>query len=636
MAVFLLLAQSATPQQPAAPAATASIEGVVAKAVTGESLPRVTVTATEIRGAATGQRELLNAADLITLISPAGVSGTSLSAAGLATLSPAPNAQGSSRQTMTTAADGKFLLENLKPGTYSITATSPGYAPAEYGQRGPNGYGMNITLKPGQKMQGASLTMTPEGTITGRVVDANGDPLNRALVQALKVVYQEKGRSLLTVQAVPTDDKGDYRLFWLPPGQYYISATPADDRMRTIPIVVPAPNGSTSAASLLSMMYASTIPINAVRDSGTGPIAGVVPGVKVTSRTQSNGEVIEEAEVPVYYPSALDITTAAPIEVRSGGITAGVNITTTTARVYRIRGTIVNGVTGQPVTASSINILARTGPTLPQTLSVPQLSSSNSFEIAGVLPGAYYLMASGAGSGYVAVGATPVDVSAANVENVIISVAPGASISGRIVIEGAIPITAPTAGPNTLPRQQSLVVRLDPQTAGAAQASAAMMPDGTFTLPNVMPGDYRVILSAPLGSVPKSILYDGKDAQSDGLHVGGSSTGMLEIVVSANAGRLEGNVSTDRQKVANATVVLMPAFALRRQTNLYRTVQTNAEGHFTIENIPPGSYKVFAWDDVENNAWFDTEFMRNFESRGKEITIREGARETMEIPIIPR
>ena len=142
---------------------------------------------------------------------------------------------------MTTASDGKFLFENLKPGTYSLKATLGGYSPTEYGQRGPNGRGMNITLKAGQKIQGISLTMTPGGTILGRVTDANGEPLSRALIQAQKLIYQERGRSLVTVQAVYTDDRGDYRLFWLPAGQYYINATPSDDRMRTMTAMIRPP-----------------------------------------------------------------------------------------------------------------------------------------------------------------------------------------------------------------------------------------------------------------------------------------------------------------------------------------------------------------------------------------------------------
>jgi hypothetical protein len=65
-------------------------------------------------------------------------------------------------------------------------------------------------------------------------------------------------------------------------------------------------------------------------------------------------------------------------------------------------------------------------------------------------------------------------------------------------------------------------------------------------------------------------------------------------------------------------------------------VQSNAEGHFTFENIPPGTYKVFAWEDVETFAWFDAEFMRNFENRGREVVIREGAKENIELTVIPR
>jgi hypothetical protein len=82
--------------------------------------------------------------------------------------------------------------------------------------------------------------------------------------------------------------------------------------------------------------------------------------------------------------------------------------------------------------------------------------------------------------------------------------------------------------------------------------------------------------------------------------------------------------------------VLVPSSSLRRQTNLYQTVQSNAEGHFTFENLSPGTYKVFAWEDVESFAWFDADFMRNAESRGTEIVIREGSKEKMELTVIPR
>jgi hypothetical protein len=191
----------------------------VVKASTGESLSKVTVTLTE------GRTPIALAADLPNAISPNSPEYALLTAS-------LNQRNTAAAQVVTTASDGRFLFENVKPGTYSLKATLGGYSSAEYGQRGPNGRGLNVTLKAGQKMQGIALTMTPGGTITGHIVDANGDPLGRALVRRRDWLYTEQGRSLVTVQSVFTDDKGEYRLYWLSPGQYYVSAVPSDDRTR--------------------------------------------------------------------------------------------------------------------------------------------------------------------------------------------------------------------------------------------------------------------------------------------------------------------------------------------------------------------------------------------------------------------
>src|SRR5882672_6276453 len=126
IALLLLLAQNAVPQQPAAPA---SIEGVVVKAVTGESLSKVTVTVSEIRTVSPAV-----AAQLPPIPFALGSNEYRLlEMTYIANANPGPL----TRATVTTASDGRFLLENLKPGTYSVTATLGGYSTAEYGQRGP-------------------------------------------------------------------------------------------------------------------------------------------------------------------------------------------------------------------------------------------------------------------------------------------------------------------------------------------------------------------------------------------------------------------------------------------------------------------------------------------------------------------
>jgi len=609
IALFLLMLQAPVPQQPAAPAAPASIEGTVARALTGESLSKVTVTLTEIRSPANTAAQLQTA----------GISTSSQEY----TILIAQLGRSGATQVVTTTSDGRFLFENLKPGTYSLRATLGGYSTAEYGQRGPNGPGMAITLRAGQKLQGISLTMTPGGTITGHVVDSNGDPLSRAIVQAQKLVYQERGRALITVQAVPTDDRGEYRLFWLPPGKYYISAIPSDDRANTITAMVPTAGEANAAlvARLSAGVYGS------IRDAGI--INGSASGARVTARTIANGEVIEEAAVPVFYPGALDVTAAAAIEVRPGGLTSGIDIATKFARVYRVRSRMISAATGQVTSASGEMVLHQRNATTAQVTRMTPAPNSSGFELAGVLPGSYYLFANGSeGPGRPVVGVQAIEVLAANLDNVVVSAMPPFTIEGRISTVGTIS--------NTASNPQSYVVGIVPLLPGPVTGSSvAARRDNAFILPAAVAGDYRISVGTPPGTYVQSIRFGGQDVLRDGLHLDGPTTETLEIVVSPNAGRLEGNVSANRQKLANARVVLVPAPGLRQQTSLFQTVQSNAEGHFAFESIAPGSYKVFAWEDVEALAWFDADFMQTVESRGTDVLIREGAKESIEITVIP-
>jgi hypothetical protein len=83
-----------------------------------------------------------------------------------------------------------------------------------------------MTLTPGQKIQNARLELTETGAISGRILYPNGQPFANVQVQALRYGYEEGRRVLKTVRSVVTDDLGQYRLFWLPPGPYVLMAKP--------------------------------------------------------------------------------------------------------------------------------------------------------------------------------------------------------------------------------------------------------------------------------------------------------------------------------------------------------------------------------------------------------------------------
>src|SRR5262245_4778348 len=130
--------------------------------------------------------------------------------------------------TVTTSTGGQFTFQNLDPGQYRLSASRNGYVRMEYGARSPNRSGLPIGVNPGQRLADIILQLMPAGTISGRVYDRDGEPLANVNVEALKYSYQEGQRVMNVVQTGRTNDLGEYRLFWLQPGQYFVSATPTE------------------------------------------------------------------------------------------------------------------------------------------------------------------------------------------------------------------------------------------------------------------------------------------------------------------------------------------------------------------------------------------------------------------------
>ena len=121
-----------------------------------------------------------------------------------------------------TGADGKFEFRNIPPGAYRLSVSRNGYLGSVYGQRGRAGAGTALVVEAGQTRKNIRLAMVASGVISGRVYDSNGEPEANVAVLALKYSYLDGRRTLTPVKTDQTDDRGEYRMFWLPPGHYYI------------------------------------------------------------------------------------------------------------------------------------------------------------------------------------------------------------------------------------------------------------------------------------------------------------------------------------------------------------------------------------------------------------------------------
>jgi hypothetical protein len=98
---------------------------------------------------------------------------------------------------------------------------------------------------------------------------------------------------------------------------------------------------------------------------------------------------------------------------------------------------------------------------------------------------------------------------------------------------------------------------------------------------------------------------------------------------------VSGTVTAEKQDaVQGATVVLVPEPAKRQQGFAYRTATLDQYGKFNLIGIPPGEYKLFAWDAVEPGQWMDPEFLAGFESKGKALSIGQSTALTADVELL--
>jgi hypothetical protein len=597
LATLALLAQAAASAQ--APR-TASLQGIVAT-VANEPIPRAAV---DLRSLDAGQPRIY---------------------------------------TSTTDRDGTFTFRNVPPGRYQLTAMRGGYVRGDFGVQGPGGSGITVTLSAGQRLTDVRLAMRATGTIAGRITDQHGDGVGNVHVKALRYAYQDGRVSLINVKSVFTNDLGEYRLGWLPPGLYNVSALHADAIVNTLNL----PETTNSATS-----FASTAVTNAGGMNGGSFSSSGDRDPAVRARL---GLAAGEEYLPVYYPGTVDHRGASVIDVRSGTETNAIDMTVMPARLGAISGAVRLLQSSAPSTRFQVQI-SRNPSYTARTTSVA-VDATGSFSISGLAPGSYVVTSSFGSSEKNGIGYAVVDVAEGATSAVQLILEPGIRIQGRVLVEGrgAVPMSSVRVS-----------LRTDPLVPGIAETTPiAPSGDGSLSLPAVVSGEHIVsvvpfmtlpgatpympppavpgppsavvtVAGPPVGYV-KAIRYGGADVLNGRMRVdSGMPDTPLEIVIGTNPGQLDGGVFDAAQRPAgHVTVVLAPGREQSDRFDLYRVTKTDVAGRFRLLNLPPGDYRVFAWEDVETGAWLDPRFLSVEELRSQPVRIAEGDRLAVSVGVIP-
>ena len=501
--------------------------------------------------------------------------------------------------TINTDIAGRFELRGVSAGRYRLRVSHDGFLQQEYGARRAGEAGATLTLRSAQTLSDLVFRMTPSAVIVGRVINEDGDVLPWVKVTALREAYSGGKRRLYPQTTSPTNDLGEYRLFGLQPGRYLISA---DYRpgVHSCADVAAAPDDN----DVLAAEPASASP-------ATSSAPNYVPGY-----------------VPTFYPNSVDATKAVAVTVKAGEEISSMEISIAPVTAYAVRGRVLNQVSRRAAAGVTLTLAPRTSS---QSFGLPGRNFSvegpeGPFTISGVLPGAYVLFAQWFDGGTHYQALQNIDVGNADLNGVTLSIAPGSAVRGHITWDGAPSVT----------RDSLLVFLRETDVDSAYGAAARAQSDGTFAITNVYEGTYRLSLAGQSqDAYLEAVRYGAVDGLTDGFTVRRGADAALEITLSSKGARVQGAVlDADNLPAVGVWVVLIPNEPHRGDLQRYKAVTTDQNGRYVLRGIAPGDYKLFSWEDIDQNAWEDPEFLRAFEDRGEKISAEPSDQKSMDLAAI--
>ena len=475
---------------------------------------------------------------------------------------------------------GMFKFTELDPGRYLVSVDKSGYVRQAYGATHPGRMaGSPITLSAGQELNDVVIKMTPHGVVTGKVIDEFGDPVGGIGVQALQQRYFRSRRQWMPVERAEVNDLGEFRIPGLAPGRYVISVSPQ------------------------RMGFAR-------------------PGAAVPATGDQN-------YVTTYYPGTSDFTQAAPVQVTSGGETRNIDFQLKKERTYRIDGKIMDGVTGKPAQNTMVMLFGEGQDAMGfmgRNMSRVR-NNDGTFEIAGVSPGTYTLMAGRMGRNREGGSAREqITVGDRNLTGVRLNLEAGFTVKGSVKTEGPTELT--TSG---------IRVFLQPEEGipFGGRGAGEVQDDGTFELDDVVQGKYTVTVAPLTNAYVKTIRVANRNLPDHTVDLT-AGPAPFEVVLSTAGATVQGVIQDSKKRATQGvTVVLVPEASLRNRDDLFKNTTSDANGAFTFQAVPPGEYKVFAWEDVEDYGWFDPAILSRYENDGKSLTLKENGTESVTMSFIP-
>ena len=447
-----------------------------------------------------------------------------------------------------TDADGRFLLTNVAPGRYQILPVAPAYVVAGLGTNYPPG--RPLTIVAGEDVKDIDFKIEAGGVITGRVTDADGNPVIAESV-IVSPVEEKPGppRINFDFRDQLTDDRGVYRIYGLQPGRYRVSVGSA------------------------------------------GETGGVSFGRrKIFRRT--------------FYPDATEQAQARIVEVKSGIDATDIDITVGRAlKTYKVAGRFVTADTNQPVANISVgySTVDARGRRVGGYGGGTTTNARGEFIMDGIAPGHYAVFAANMFQPQQEVTEfysepASFDVTDGDVSGILVKLKRGATVSGVVTIEGV-------NDPATVAQMLSALrvyPWIEPSREQMGMAGPVrpvnINPDGSFRVTGLSPGNLRLgtMSDSVKGLTTTRVELNGANILSGyNLPEGAQITG-VRIVMTYGTGTLLGQTSFINGTLPTGARIMAQARLLSPTpgSTVARSVEVDGRGYFRLEGLPAGEYEV--------------------------------------------
>jgi protocatechuate 3,4-dioxygenase beta subunit len=476
--------------------------------------------------------------------------------------------------------DGHFTFKDIPPGSYQFLASHTGFVEQHY-KAGTNDSGPLFSLRSGEKVSGVLFRLTAAAVITGRVTNEDGDAMQRIEVVALRRPNEEDMEDddeprrdkaeMEPVASAQSDDRGQYRIFGLRPGEYFIRA-----------------------------------------EDSFMPQSGNVP---VDESFWLLHELGSEYS-PVYFPGVIQQSQAQVIPIKAGE-EAQADITMRRVKTVEISGRLI-GPNGPAASAFvSLEPVEGGGSDFDRQDTTDE---KGNFRLRNVPGGTYYVIAFLRQEGtynYQSRARHKIEVGGDNIEGLTISLNSGVTVQGTLKLDGSTSVSLDGIQIALRPVDE------DSQFGGSSQTKK----DGSFEVDSVPEGSYSIHV---WGLDPKAYLKSARSGPDDllekGVQVEADSSEKIEMTIASDGAQLEGSVSDNDGPMIGARVRLAPdPLTPYNHVRIKRTT-TDQLGHFSLSTVAPGKYKLTArpMRSSENAT---------YKSEPQSVTLSESDHKTVDVKL---